>query len=147
VVADVDRDGGEETVRRIREAGGEAAFVRADVSQAAEVAALVAAAVARFGRLDCAPNNAGVTAGGFTHWLSEAVWDRVVAVNFKGTWLCLKYEVAQLLRQRSGGAMVNTASASGLVGLAGAAAYAASKHSVLGLTRTAALEYAPGGSG
>ena len=145
VVADVDRDGGEETARLIREAGGEAAFVRADVSQATDVEAMVAATVARYGRLDCAHNNAGVTAGGFTHRLSEAAWDRVLAVNLTGTWLCLKYEVAQLLRQRSGGAIVNTASASGLVGLAGASAYAASKHGVLGLTRTAALEYAPRG--
>jgi len=145
VVADVDRDGGEETARLIREAGGEVAFVRADVSQATDVEAMVAATVARYGRLDCAHNNAGVTAGGFTHRLSEAAWDRVLAVNLTGTWLCLKYEVAQLLRQRSGGAIVNTASASGLVGLAGASAYAASKHGVLGLTRTAALEYAPRG--
>ncbi len=127
---------GPDRARRIREAGGEAAFVRADVSRAAEVAA----AVDRYGRLDCAHNNAGVTAGGFTHRLSEAEWDRVLAVNLKGTWLCLKYEMAQLLRQRAGGAIVNTASASGLVGLAGAAAYAASKHGVLGPTRTAALE-------
>ncbi len=145
VVADIDLSAGEETARLIREAGGEATFVAADVSRAAAVEALVAAAVARYGRLDCAHNNAGVTAGGFTHRLTEAAWDRVMAVNLKGVWLCMKYELAQLLRQRAGGAIVNTSSASGLVGFAGAAAYAASKHGVLGLTRTAALEYAPRG--
>lgn len=142
VVSDLDVTRGEETVRLIREADGEAVFVRADVSRADEVEALMLQTLAAFNRLDCAVNNAGV--GGDllpTHLRDEAMWDAVMNVNLKGVWLCMKYELAAMLDQ-GGGSIVNVASAAGLVGFRQASAYAASKHGVIGLTRSAALEYA-----
>lgn len=145
VVADVLVDGGQETVRLIQAAGGQGLFIKTDVSKAAEVEALIKQTVATYGRLDCAYNNAGVE-GTFvtTTEYTEADWDRVVAINLKGVWLCMKYEIAQMLQQ-GGGAIVNTASGAGLVGVAGLSAYVASKHGVVGLTKTAALEYAKAG--
>jgi NAD(P)-dependent dehydrogenase (short-subunit alcohol dehydrogenase family) len=145
VVADVLVEGGEETVRLIKAAGGEAIFVKTDVSQPADVEALVKRAVETYGRLDCAFNNAGIE-GVIqpTADYSEAHWDRVIAINLKGVWLCMKSELQQMLKQ-GGGAIVNTASVAGLVGGAGASAYVASKHGVNGLTKTAALEYAKAG--
>src|SRR5574341_1286572 len=145
VIADMNRAGGDETVRLIAAQGGEAAFVQTDVTQAAQVEAMVTFAVERFGRLDCAFNNAGV--GGEVagiHEASEEVWDRVLAVNAKGVWLCLKYEIPALLAG-GGGAIVNMASVAGLLGSRGMAAYVDSKHAVVGLTRTAAVEYARAG--
>jgi NAD(P)-dependent dehydrogenase (short-subunit alcohol dehydrogenase family) len=144
VVADVAVDGGEATAHMIKEAGGSAHFVAADVSQAGEVERLVQGIVAACGRLDCAHNNAGIVRGGSTHELSEEDWHAILAVNLTGVWLCMKYEIAQMLRQ-GGGTIVNTASAAGLVGLPRHGAYVASKHGVLGLTKTAALEYAQQG--
>jgi NAD(P)-dependent dehydrogenase (short-subunit alcohol dehydrogenase family) len=146
VVADVNVHGGEETVRVIRRAGGEASFIKADVLVAAEVEALVNHAVATYGRLDCAFNNAGIAGaiGASTHEYPDESWDRVIGINLKGVWLCMRYEIPQMLKQ-GGGAIVNTASIWGLVGAPGAAAYVASKHGVVGLTRAAALEYAPQG--
>jgi NAD(P)-dependent dehydrogenase (short-subunit alcohol dehydrogenase family) len=145
VVADVRPEGGEETAALIRAAGGEAIVVRADVALAAEVEAMVAATVAAYGRLDIAFNNAGVASGGaFTADCAEEAFDRVIAVNLKGVWLCMKHEIAQMLRQ-GGGAIVNTSSVAGLVGFRGRGDYVAAKHAVIGLTRTAALEYAPQG--
>jgi NAD(P)-dependent dehydrogenase (short-subunit alcohol dehydrogenase family) len=146
VVADVNVHGGEETVRVIREAGGEASFIKTDVLVAAEVEALVNHAVATYGRLDCAFNNAGIAGaiGASTHEYPDESWDRVIGINLKGVWLCMRYEIPQMLKQ-GGGAIVNTASIWGLVGALGAAAYVASKHGVVGLTRAAALEYAPQG--
>jgi NAD(P)-dependent dehydrogenase (short-subunit alcohol dehydrogenase family) len=145
VVADVIVEGGEETVRLIHQAGGEAVFMRADVSQAAEVEALVKKAVATYGRLDCAHNNAGIEGPGATTVdYAEARWDRVIAVNLKGVWLCMKYEIPEMLKH-GGGAIVNTASTAGLVGYPRGSAYVASKHGVVGLTKTAALEYAKSG--
>jgi NAD(P)-dependent dehydrogenase (short-subunit alcohol dehydrogenase family) len=143
VVADVNVDAGEGTVRRIQESGGEAIFVRADVSVAGDIEALVRTGVSTYGRLDCAFNNAGIAGaiGALTHEYPDDAWDRVIAVNLKGVWLCMKSEIPQMLHQ-GGGAIVNTASIWGLVGAAGAAAYVASKHGVVGLTRAAALEYA-----
>ena len=142
VVADVNADGGEATVCAIKDLGGEAAFVRTDVACAAEVEALVARTVATYGRLDYAHNNAGILLSQApTADISEDTWDRTIATNLKGVWLCMKYEIPELLRQ-GGGAIANTASLLGLVGAATFAAYAASKHGVVGLTRTAALEYA-----
>ncbi len=143
VVADVVVDGGEETIGMIKKAGGEAIFVKADVSKAAEVEAMVNKAVEAYGRLDCAYNNAGIEGAMFvsTTEYTEEDWDRVININLKGVWLCLKYEVAQMLKQGAG-AIVNTASVAGLVGIGGASAYVASKHGVAGLTKTAALEYA-----
>jgi NAD(P)-dependent dehydrogenase (short-subunit alcohol dehydrogenase family) len=145
VVADVVVEGGEETVSLIKRAGGEAMFVRADVSKAAEVEALVNTTVAAYGRLDCAHNNAGIAGKALTIADdTEENWDRIIAINLKGVWLCMKYEIPQMLKQ-GGGAIVNTSSAAGLVGTRGGAAYVASKHGVIGLTRTAALEYAKAG--
>jgi NAD(P)-dependent dehydrogenase (short-subunit alcohol dehydrogenase family) len=145
VVADVIVEGGEETVRLIQQAGGEAVFMRADVSQAVEVEALVKKAVATYGRLDCAHNNAGIEGpGATTVEYAEAMWDRVIAVNLKGVWLCMKYEITEMLKH-GGGAIVNTASTAGLVGYPRGSAYVASKHGVVGLTKTAVLEYAKSG--
>jgi NAD(P)-dependent dehydrogenase (short-subunit alcohol dehydrogenase family) len=142
VVSDVVAAGCEETVRLITTAGGEAVFVKTDVSKSAEVEALVQKTVATYGQLDCAFNNAGVEGAlAPTTTYSEADWDRVVAVNLKGVWLCLKFEIQQMLKQ-GGGAIVNTSSDAGLVGFQGLSAYVASKHGVNGLTKTAALEYA-----
>ena len=150
VVADVDTAGGAETVRQVVAAGGEALFVQTDVGQAVEVEALVRETVAAYSRLDCAFNNAGVSTpqaggGGLIHEHPEETWDRVIGVNLKGVWLCLKYEISQMRRQ-GGGAIVNTASIYGLVGSGwGGSAYAASKHGVVGLTKAAALENAQEG--
>ena len=116
------------------------------MTQAGSVEAMVAATVAVFGRLDCAFNNAGVGSLSRTHEYREEDWDRVMAVNLKGVWLCVKYEVLRMLEQGSG-VIVNMASATGLVGARNAAAYVTSKHGVVGLTRAAALEYAEHGSG
>jgi NAD(P)-dependent dehydrogenase (short-subunit alcohol dehydrogenase family) len=143
LVADMVEDKGNETVKLIKEAGGEAAFTKCDVSRASEAEALVAAAVKTFGRLDCAFNNAGI--GGQiarTADYTEEEFDRIIAVNLRGVWLCMKYELRQMIKQGNGGAIVNTASAAGLVGSHGMPAYTASKHGVVGLTKTAALEYA-----
>jgi NAD(P)-dependent dehydrogenase (short-subunit alcohol dehydrogenase family) len=145
VVADVSVEGGEETVALIKKTGSEALFVRADVARAAEVEALIARAVQMYGRLDCAFNNAGIEGAAATiPDYAEDAWDRVININLKGVWLCMKYEIAQMLKQ-GGGAIVNTASTAGLVGYRGGSAYVASKHGVVGLTKTAALEYAKAG--
>src|SRR5262245_21932968 len=145
VVSDVVREGGEETVSLIKSAGGEALFVRTDVAKAAEVEALINTAVATYGRLDCAHNNAGIEgAGTTTAEYDEEMWARVIAINLTGVWLCIKYEIPQMLKH-GGGAIVNTASTAGLVGYPRGSAYVASKHGVVGLTRTAALEYAKAG--
>ncbi len=142
VVADVMVEGGEETVNLVKQAGGEAIFVKADVSKATEVEALVARAVQTYGRLDCAHNNAGIEGPGATTVdYGEDQWDRVIAINLKGVWLCMKYEIPQMLKT-GGGAIVNTASTAGLVGYPRGSAYVASKHGVVGLSKTAALEYA-----
>jgi len=144
VIADINADGGQQTVHMITENGGEAIFVRTDVSQAAEVQALISQAVATYGRLDCAHNNAGIGSRPRAplHECTEETWDRVLGINLKGVWLCMKYEIIQMLTQGTG-TIVNTASIMGLVGSwSGSGAYNASKHGVVGLTKTAALEYA-----
>jgi NAD(P)-dependent dehydrogenase (short-subunit alcohol dehydrogenase family) len=143
LVADVVEESGHETVKLITGAGGEAAFTRCDVSHAADAEALVAAAVEHFGRLDCAYNNAGISGKiARTADETEEGFDRIIAINLRGVWLCMKYEILQMMKQETGGAIVNTASAAGLVGSHGMPAYGASKHGVIGLTKTAALEYA-----
>src|SRR5436190_1961783 len=116
VVSDVDEDGGRETVDAIEQAGGEAIFVRADVASSTDVQALIRATVETYGRLDCAVNNAGV--GGTsrdgrryaTHEYPEEIWARILSINLTGLFLCLKHEIAQILSQGSGGAIVNLAS-------------------------------------
>ncbi|MDM7998860.1 MAG: SDR family oxidoreductase [Dehalococcoidia bacterium] len=145
VVDDIQADAGEETVRLIRNAGGEAIFAKADVSKAPEVESLVEKAVDTYGRLDCAFNNAGVGEPlRRIHKTSEDNWDRVMATNLKGVYLCMKYELSVMLKQGKG-TIVNTSSLAGIKGLSGQAAYVASKHGVLGLTKAAALEYATSG--
>jgi NAD(P)-dependent dehydrogenase (short-subunit alcohol dehydrogenase family) len=134
---------GKETVELVHAAGGDGLFVKTDVTKAAEVEALIHTTVERFGRLDLAFNNAG-TEGVWVPIIkqSEEEWDRTININLKGVWLCLKYEIKQMLKQGGGGAIVNMASITGLVGSASAAAYSASKHGVVGLTKSAALETA-----
>ncbi len=137
---------GKETIDLVRAAGGDCLFVKTDVSQAAEVQAMVRKTVEKFGRLDIAFNNAGIEG----NWIpiaeqSEEDWDRTIDINLKGVWLCLKYEIQQMLKQGGGGAIVNMASVAGLIGSAGAATYCASKHGVMGLTKSAALETARSG--
>jgi NAD(P)-dependent dehydrogenase (short-subunit alcohol dehydrogenase family) len=141
----MNEEGGQQTVHMITEQGGEAIFVRTDVSQAVEVQALISKAVETYGRLDCAHNNAGILGGrALTAEYAEERWQQVIAVNLTGVWLCMKYEIVQMLPQ-GGGTIVNTASAAGLVGFPSTSAYVASKHGVVGLTKTAALEYAQQG--
>ncbi len=150
LVADLPGPGAEATVGMIRDAGGEARTVTADVTVAAEVEAMVAAAVSAWGRLDCAFNNAGIapaavgSAGQRVGDLSQRAWKGMLAVNLTGVWLCMKHELAQMERQ-GGGAIVNTASIAGLVGLPGSGAYVAAKHGVVGLTKAAAIDHAAAG--
>jgi len=140
-VVDVNLEGAQETAQIIGDSGGHAFAFQADVSQAADVQAMVGEVVARYGRVDCAFNNAGVEGHLVrTVDVDEADFDHIIAVNLKGVWLCMKYELEQMLAQGSG-TIVNTASAAGLLGSHSMSAYAASKHGVVGLTRTAATEY------
>lgn len=137
---------GQETIELIRADGGDGLFVKTDVSKGSEVDVLIQKAVEKFGRLDIAFNNAGIEGA----WVpivrqSEEDWDRTITINLKGVWLCLKYEIRQMLKQGGGGAIVNMASVTGLIGSVGAGAYSASKHGVIGLTKTAALENAKSG--
>jgi NAD(P)-dependent dehydrogenase (short-subunit alcohol dehydrogenase family) len=146
VVADYNRAGGEETVRMIKNAGGEASFIEANVAVAKQVETMVAKTIETYGRLDCAFNNAGIEGemGGNLAECSEENWGRIIAINLTGVFLCMKYEIPQMLKH-GGGSIVNTASAAGLIGLPGGTAYVASKHGVAGLTKSAALEYAKSG--
>ncbi|ASY66994.1 3-oxoacyl-[acyl-carrier protein] reductase (plasmid) [Sinorhizobium sojae CCBAU 05684] len=141
VVSDVDIEGGEQTVAMIEERGGEAFFVKADISLPEEVDALVARTIERFGRLDCACNNAGIE-GKILPLVEQPLdnFDRIIAVNLRGTFLCLQAEIRQMLKH-GGGSIVNLASVAGLIGFPGLAPYVASKHGVNGLTKNAALEY------
>jgi NAD(P)-dependent dehydrogenase (short-subunit alcohol dehydrogenase family) len=141
VLSDVAEEG-EAVAAALREEGRQAVFVQCDVSRRDEVEALVRRSVEAFGSLDCAFNNAGVEgAAAPTAECTEENWDRVIAINLTGVWLCMKHEIAQMLRQ-GGGTIVNCASVAGLVGYPGVPAYTASKHGIIGLTRAAALEYA-----
>jgi NAD(P)-dependent dehydrogenase (short-subunit alcohol dehydrogenase family) len=137
-----------ETVALINAAGGQAIAIGGDVTKETDVAAMVARTVAAFGKIDCAFNNAGISGravgpvGQRTHEMSRESFDGMLAVNLTGVFLCLKHEIAQMLKQGTGGAIVNTASIAGLVGLPTATHYVAAKHGVVGLTKTAAMEYA-----
>ena len=142
VVSDVDVTGGEQTVDLIRQAGGEALFVRCDVSRDAEVQALMTSVIEAYGRLDYAFNNAGIEIEkGRLNEGSEAEFDAIMGVNVKGVWLCMKYQLPLLLAQ-GGGAIVNTASVAGLGAAPKMSIYSASKHAVIGLTKSAAIEFA-----
>ncbi|MDH4568294.1 SDR family oxidoreductase [Pseudomonas sp. BN414] len=142
VVSDVDAAGGEGTVELIRAAGGDARFIRCDVTRDAEVQALMEGVVAAYGRLDYAFNNAGIEIEkGKLAEGSEVEFDAIMGVNVKGVWLCMKYQIPLLLAQ-GGGAIVNTASVAGLGAAPKMSIYAASKHAVIGLTKSAAVEYA-----
>jgi NAD(P)-dependent dehydrogenase (short-subunit alcohol dehydrogenase family) len=142
VIADLNRKGAEETVAMIEKAGGQAIGLECDVIEPAAVEDLIQQAVKRFGRLDCAFNNAGVAGDqARTAESTEKCWDFVVGIDLKAVWLCMKYEIAQMLKQKSG-AIVNTASIAGLGANPLGIAYSAAKHGVVGLTRTAAIEYA-----
>ncbi len=146
VVSDVDVEGGDETVRMIKNSGGEATFLRADVSLSNEVEALVHETVETYGRLDCAFNNAGIereiTNPDERH--AEETFQSLIDTNLKGAWLCMKYEIPQMLEQGFG-AIVNTSSVAGLVGIPDQPIYVASKHGVSGMTKSAAVEYADRG--
>lgn len=145
VVVDVNPERGQATVDAIDSSNTRATFFKADVSQQTDVEAMINRTVEVYGRLDCAFNNAGIegAVGVATSDYPEDTWDNVINVNLKGVWLCMKHELAQMLRQ-GGGAIVNTASVAGLVGGTFGSAYYASKHGVVGLTKAAAVEY--GGS-
>ena len=145
VASDVATRAGEALVQTIRDSGGEAVFVQADVTKSDEVKALISKAVETYGRVDCAFNNAGIEgAVALTHDYPEEDWDRVIDINLRGVWLCMKHEIPRMLEQGKG-AIVNTSSGGGLVGSPRMSAYGVSKHGVTSLTKTAALEY--GGAG
>ena len=142
VAADIAVDEGEQTAKLIRGNGGKAVFVRTDVSDAADVEAAVATAVNEYGGLDCAANMAAIeTETTFLADCEEATFDRLVAVNLRSIFLCLKYEIRAML-QRGGGSIVNIASTNSFRPLPKQAVYTATKHGVIGLTKTAAIEYA-----
>jgi len=146
-VADFIADAARQTVALVNAAGGQAISLSGDVTDADDVRAMVDDAIAAYGRLDCAFNNAGIApyqvdaSGQKTAEWSEAAFDRMIAVNLKGVWLCMKAQIPRMIAQ-GGGAIVNTGSIAGLIGLPTSSAYVAAKHGVLGLTKTAALEYA-----
>ena len=149
-VADIAADAARETVALVNAAGGQAISLSGEVARDADVRAMVEAVIGAYGRLDCAFNNAGIAgwqvdaAGKKTAEWSEEAFDRMIAVNLKGVWLCMKHELLRMQAQ-GGGAIVNTASIAGLAGLPTSSAYVAAKHGVVGLTKTAAIEYAEAG--
>jgi NAD(P)-dependent dehydrogenase (short-subunit alcohol dehydrogenase family) len=150
-VSDLSKEGLEETVARINAIGGQSIVIQGDVTEDGDVAAMVARTVSAFGRIDCAFNNAGISgraigpAGQRIHELAPSAVARMLQVNVTGVFLCLKHEITQMLAQGGGGAIVNTSSIAGLIGLATSGHYVAAKHGVVGLTKTAAIEYAQDG--
>lgn len=146
-VADLNADGAKETVDIINKSGGQAISIKVEITRADDVNAMVARTVDAFGRLDCAFNNAGIAgyqvdaAGKLTADWSEEAFDRMIAVNLKGVWLAMRAEL-EVMQKQGAGSIVNTASIAGLVGLPTSSAYVAAKHGVVGLTKTAAIEYA-----
>jgi len=144
VVSDFRSEPGEETAECIIRSGGEAVFIKADVSRAVEVERLISKTVEVFGRLDFAHNNARIVVANKAAAIdkySEEDWDAIIDTNLKGVWLCMKYEIPVMVKQ-GGGAIVNTSSIAGLIGMRKVAPYVASKHGIVGLTKAAALEYA-----
>ncbi len=146
-VADANIDAAAETVAQVNAAGGQAMSLSGDVTDSAAVQAMINTVVSAYGRIDCAFNNAGIAgyqvnaSGKKTHEWADDSFDRMIAVNLRGVWLCMKHEIQHMLAQ-GGGVIVNTGSIAGLIGLPTSSAYVAAKHGVLGLTKTAALEYA-----
>jgi NAD(P)-dependent dehydrogenase (short-subunit alcohol dehydrogenase family) len=141
-IADIDRPGGEETIERVRQQGGQGLFVQADIAESTDVQRMIGAAISHFGRLDCAFNNAGIEMPMCSvAEIPDEAWDRLIRVNLRGAFLCMKHEILYMLRH-GGGSIVNNASVAGLVGAAMNGSYVAAKHGVVGLTRTAAIEYA-----
>jgi NAD(P)-dependent dehydrogenase (short-subunit alcohol dehydrogenase family) len=142
MVADLSEQGSRETARLIEEQGGRALAVKCDVTRSEDVKAALDKTIAAFGRLDFAFNNAGVEQrNAALADFEEEEWNRIMDVNLRGVFLCMKYEIPLLLKQ-GGGAIVNTSSGAGVIGIKGGAAYAAAKHGVIGLTKSAALDYA-----
>ncbi len=142
VVADISEQGNQETARMIEDLGGRSLAVKCNVTQAEDVKAALDKTIETFGRLDFAFNNAGVEQkNAATAEIEAQEWDRIVDINLRGVFLCMKYEIPLLLNQ-GGGAIVNTSSGAGVIGIKGGAAYAAAKHGVIGLTKSAALDYA-----
>jgi len=144
ILSDVNVAQGEAVANQLREAGAQVIFSKCDVSQSADVKAMVETGVQAFGRLDYCINNAGIAGNALrtkTHDFDETVWDSVLNINAKGVWLCMKYQLPHLLAQ-GGGVIVNIASVAGLLAVPGNVAYAASKHAVIGISKTAAIEYA-----
>lgn len=145
LVSDINTQGGEETVKMIQESKGKAHFFKCDVSQSAQVERLIEKTIQTFGGLDYAVNNAGVSMRpASTAELDEAEWDRVIGINLKSAWLCMKYEIPQM-QKKGGGVIINVSSLAGIRGKEGTLAYTASKHGIIGMTKTAALEYAKEG--
>jgi NAD(P)-dependent dehydrogenase (short-subunit alcohol dehydrogenase family) len=141
ILGDVNEAGGRETVKTVRDRGGQAQFVRADVSRSADCAAMVEAALSHYGRLDVAFNNAGINiAVAPIAVVDEGEWHRIVAINLTGIFLCMKHEIPAMKRTGRG-VIINTASVGGLIGTAGVTAYCATKHGVVGLTKSAALDH------
>jgi len=143
VISGRSREGCEKTVQMIKDAGGNAFSVQADITKAEEVEALIEKTIKTYGKLDCAFNNAGVMGDKAIPTIEypEELCNLLIDTNIKGTWLCMKYEIPHMLKN-NGGAIVNNSSVAGLVGLQGWAVYVASKHAILGLTKSVALEYA-----
>jgi NAD(P)-dependent dehydrogenase (short-subunit alcohol dehydrogenase family) len=141
-VVDVDGAAAVDVAKAVAGSGGEAIAIVADVSRSEQVAAMMEQVVARFGRLDIAFNNAGID---IEHLplaqTSEEDFDRLMSINVKGVWLCMKFEIAQMLKQGEGGAIVNTSSIGGLIGAPRQPIYGSTKHAVLGMTKAAAVEY------
>lgn len=135
-------DSGEATVKEIIDTGGKALFIKTDVSRAEDVEAAVAKTIAHFGKLDVAFNNAGIISEIALIEQDEASWDKIIDVNLKGVWLSMKYQIPQMIKN-GGGAIVNTSSILGVVAAPMRSAYIASKWGLIGLTKAAALEYAP----
>lgn len=142
VLADIDANAGEAAAAKIQQSGGEAAFIRTDVSKSADVQAMISQTVERYGRLDFAVNNAGIGgASALTADYPEDEWRRVLDINLTGVWLCMKYAIPHMLTAGEG-VIVNVASILGHVGFANSGAYVAAKHAVVGLTKSTAIEYA-----
>ena len=142
IVSDIDEDGGHKTVVAIKNCAGEGTFIRCDVSKESEVKNLIDQTIQKYGRLDCAYNNAGIEEHSTSiTTCAEEKWNRIINTNLKGVWLCMKYEIPAMLKS-GGGSIVNCSSIAGLVGFPNMPAYVASKHGVIGLTETASLEYA-----